>query len=144
MRVGTVFVVASFVCFFLSIYFAMLPPIIMPDERLRVQLLALATSFFVGGTVIIVLFAAVKFSGRLFPSALQAGDPVRRNAISTQKSRGTEVHVKKKEFLNFKCMEGFSDGLSFDDYSAFNFLEEAYDGFLRVIRRERKTGLVSR
>lgn len=66
MRVESVFVVISFVCFFLSIYFAMLALFGTVDEQLRAQLLSLTTSFFVGGIVIAVLFAVLKIAARLF------------------------------------------------------------------------------
>jgi hypothetical protein len=65
MSAETVLVVVSFVCFFLAIYFAMFPLYVIMDEPLRVQLLAVATSFFVGGTVIIILVAVVKIIGRI-------------------------------------------------------------------------------
>ena len=66
MRVGTLFVVISFFCFFLSINFGVLLQYLVVDELLKAQLLSLTTSFFIGGIVMIVLFAVVKFSGRLF------------------------------------------------------------------------------
>jgi uncharacterized membrane protein YdcZ (DUF606 family) len=40
----------------------MFPLYVTVDEQLGVQLLAMATSFFVGGTVMVALFAIVKIS----------------------------------------------------------------------------------
>jgi hypothetical protein len=68
MNVGTFFVAISSLYFFLSIYFGMLLYVIV-DEQLRAQLIALATSFFVGGMVLIILFAVVRISGRLLARA---------------------------------------------------------------------------
>jgi len=65
MKVGTVFVVVSFICFFLTVYFAMLPQYVSVDGHLKRQLLALATSFFVGGMVLILFFAIIKISGKV-------------------------------------------------------------------------------
>lgn len=60
MRMGTVFVMISGVCFFLAIYFGILSQYLVVDELLRVQFTALATSFFVGGAVVAILFALAK------------------------------------------------------------------------------------
>jgi hypothetical protein len=60
LRMGTVFVTISGVCFFLAIYFGILSQSLVMDELLRVQLTALATSFFVGGAVVAILFALTK------------------------------------------------------------------------------------
>jgi hypothetical protein len=72
LRVGTVFAVISFLLFFLSIYFGLLPLSVKVDEKLRAQLLALATSFFVGGMVISVLFTVAKIGGRLFSEKVES------------------------------------------------------------------------
>lgn len=60
LRMGTVFVIILGVCFFLAIYFGILSQCLVVDELLIVQLTALATSFFVGGTVVAILFALTK------------------------------------------------------------------------------------
>jgi hypothetical protein len=60
LRMGTVFGMISGVCFFLVIYFGILSQCLIVDELLRVQLMALATSFFVGGAVVAILFALAK------------------------------------------------------------------------------------
>lgn len=60
MRMGTVFVMISGFCFFLAIYFGILSQCLVVDELLRVQLTALATSFFVGGAVVAILSALTK------------------------------------------------------------------------------------
>jgi hypothetical protein len=66
MKGETVFVVLSFLCFFLSIYFGMLPLYVILDEQMKAQLLALSTSFFTGGLVLVASFAIIKISGKLF------------------------------------------------------------------------------
>jgi VIT1/CCC1 family predicted Fe2+/Mn2+ transporter len=66
LKVATVVIVVSFFCFFLAVYFAMLPQYVIVNEHLKAQLLALATSFFVGGMVLIIFFAIIKISGKLF------------------------------------------------------------------------------
>ena len=60
---GRVLVMISGFCFFLSIYFGILSQSLATDEILRVQLIALATSFFVGGALVAILLALVKFIG---------------------------------------------------------------------------------
>ena len=60
MRMGTVFVMIPGVCFFLAIYFGLLSQYLEMDELSRVQFTALATSFFVGGAVVAILFALAK------------------------------------------------------------------------------------
>jgi hypothetical protein len=48
------------VCFFLSINFVVLSLYAIEDKLQRVQLLAMATSFFVGGAVITILYIVGK------------------------------------------------------------------------------------
>lgn len=60
LKMGTVFVMISGVCFFLAIYFGILSQYLVVNELSRVQLTALATSFFVGGAVVATLFALTK------------------------------------------------------------------------------------
>ena len=60
MRIQTVFVMILSLCFFLSIYFVILSSYAIEDQLQRVQLLAMATSFFVGGAVITILYIVVK------------------------------------------------------------------------------------
>jgi hypothetical protein len=48
------------VCFFLSTYFVILSLYAIEDKLQRVQLLAMATSFFVGGAVITILYIFMK------------------------------------------------------------------------------------
>lgn len=60
MKIGTVFVMISGFCFFLSVYFGILSQSLAVDRPLRVQLIALATSFFVGGAVVAILHALAK------------------------------------------------------------------------------------
>jgi len=60
LRKETVFVTILSFCFFLSIYFAVLSSYAIEDQLQKVQLLAMATSFFVGGAVITILYIVVK------------------------------------------------------------------------------------
>lgn len=60
MRIETVFVTILSLCYFLSIYFVILSSYAIEDKLQRVQLLAMATSFFVGGAVIASLYIVVK------------------------------------------------------------------------------------
>ena len=60
MRIETVLVTILSLCFFLSIYFVILSSYAIEDKLQRVQLLAMATSFFVGGAVIAILYIVVK------------------------------------------------------------------------------------
>lgn len=60
MRIETVFVTILSLCYFLSIYFVILSSYAIEDKLQRVQLLAMATSFFVGGAVIAILYIVVK------------------------------------------------------------------------------------
>lgn len=64
MRTETISVMISFLCFFFSINFAVLSVYVVVDEGLREQLVAAATSFFVGGVVIAVLLIVLKISAR--------------------------------------------------------------------------------
>jgi biotin transporter BioY len=57
-------VIISFLCFFLSINFGVLSVYVTMDEWQKKQLLAGATSFFVGGTIVAVLLIALKISHR--------------------------------------------------------------------------------
>lgn len=50
----------SGICFFLSVYFAIFSVFVGVDDLLRVELLAMATLFFIGGVAIAVLFVARK------------------------------------------------------------------------------------
>jgi Golgi nucleoside diphosphatase len=63
LRIETVFVMISLVCFFISIYFVVFSLYVIVDELLKVQLLALASSFFVGGVVIAILSAVLRIAG---------------------------------------------------------------------------------
>jgi hypothetical protein len=63
LKMETVFVMISIVCFFLSIYFVVLSMYVIVDELLKVQPLALASSFFVGGVVIAILSAVLRIAG---------------------------------------------------------------------------------
>jgi hypothetical protein len=56
----TVFAMISGVCFFLAINFVVLSLYAIEDKLQKVQSLAMATSFFVGGAVIIILYILVK------------------------------------------------------------------------------------
>ena len=56
MRIGTVFMVILSICFFLSINFVILSLYAIEDKPQKIQLLTMATSFFVGGTVITILY----------------------------------------------------------------------------------------
>jgi hypothetical protein len=60
LRIETVFVTILSLCYFLSIYFVILSSYAIEDKLQRVQLLAMATSFFVGGAVIASLYIVVK------------------------------------------------------------------------------------
>jgi hypothetical protein len=60
LRIETVFVMILGVCFFLSINFVVLSLYAVEDKLQRVQLLAMATSFFVGGAVITILYIVGK------------------------------------------------------------------------------------
>ena len=60
LRISTVFVMISAICFFLAVYFGILSQYLVVDKLLRVQFTALATSFFVGGAVVAILFALTK------------------------------------------------------------------------------------
>jgi len=60
LRIETVLVTILSLCFFLSIYFVILSSYAIEDKLQRVQLLAMATSFFVGGAVIAILYIVVK------------------------------------------------------------------------------------
>jgi hypothetical protein len=55
----------SFLCFFFSINFAVFSVYVIVDEGLREQLVAAATSFFVGGAVIAVLLIVLKIIARM-------------------------------------------------------------------------------
>jgi hypothetical protein len=55
----------SFLCFFFSINFAVFSVYVIMDEGLREQLVAAATSFFVGGAVIAVLLIVLKIIARM-------------------------------------------------------------------------------
>jgi hypothetical protein len=59
----TVIVLIPLVCFFFSIYFAVLWLYLIVDELLKVQLLALASSFFVAGVVTAILSILLKLVG---------------------------------------------------------------------------------
>jgi hypothetical protein len=55
----------SFLCFFFSINFAVFSVYVIMDEGLREQLVAAATSLFVGGAVIAVLLIVLKIIARM-------------------------------------------------------------------------------
>jgi len=59
----TVFVLIPLVCFFFCIYFVVLSLCVIVDELLKVQLLALASSFFVAGVVTATLSIVLKLVG---------------------------------------------------------------------------------
>ena len=60
MKIDTVFVMIAGFCFFLAIYFGILSQYLEVDILSRAQLIALATSFFVGGAVVAILLALIK------------------------------------------------------------------------------------
>jgi hypothetical protein len=60
LKIDTVFVAISGFCFFMSIYFGILSQPLAVDGLIGAQLMALATSFFVGGAVVAILLALVK------------------------------------------------------------------------------------
>jgi hypothetical protein len=60
LRMETVFAVILGVCFFLSINFVVLSLYAVEDKLQRVQLLAMATAFLVGGAVITILYLAAR------------------------------------------------------------------------------------
>ena len=60
MRIENVFAMVSGICFFLSVYFAIFSVFAGVDELLKVELLAMATLFFIGGVAIAILFVARK------------------------------------------------------------------------------------
>jgi hypothetical protein len=60
LRMESVFVTILSLCFFLSIYFVIVSSYAIEDKLQRVELLAMATSFFVAGAVITILFIVVK------------------------------------------------------------------------------------
>jgi len=64
LRTETISVMISFLCFCFSINFAVLSVYVIVDEGLREQLVAAATSFFVGGVVIAVLLIVLRISAR--------------------------------------------------------------------------------
>jgi hypothetical protein len=63
LRIETAFVMTSLVCFFLSINFVVLSLYAAVDEPSKVQLLALGSSFFVGGVVTGVLWVILRIVG---------------------------------------------------------------------------------
>jgi hypothetical protein len=63
LKMETVFVVIPLVCFFFCIYFVVLSLCVIVDELLKVQLLALASSFLVAGVVIAILSIVSKLVG---------------------------------------------------------------------------------
>lgn len=65
MRTETTVVMISFLCFFFSIYFAILSVYVTMNEWLKEQLLAAATSFFVGGTSVAVLLVVLKIIAKI-------------------------------------------------------------------------------
>lgn len=60
MRMETVVAMILGVCFFLSINFVILSLYAVEDKLQRVQLLAMATAFFVSGAVITILYIVGK------------------------------------------------------------------------------------
>jgi hypothetical protein len=60
LRIETVYAMILGVCFILSIYFVILSLSVIEDKLQRVQFLTMATSFFVGGAVITILYIFVK------------------------------------------------------------------------------------
>lgn len=56
LRIRTVFMVILSICFFLSVNFVILSLYTIEDKPQKIQLLAMATSFFVGGAVITILY----------------------------------------------------------------------------------------
>ena len=65
MKTETISVMISFLCFFFSINFAVFSVYVPVDEGLREQLVAAATSFFVGGVVIAVLLIVRRIIARM-------------------------------------------------------------------------------
>ena len=63
MKTRIVFVAIPLVCFFFSIYFVVLSLYVIADELLKVQLLALGSSFLVAGVVTSILSIALKLVG---------------------------------------------------------------------------------
>lgn len=86
MRIEKTFVTISLVCFFFSIYFAVLSLNVIVDQLSKERLLATATSFFVGGAVIAILLIASKIIGRL---------------LSKTKEAKPGTHIPKFSFVEF-------------------------------------------
>jgi alkyl hydroperoxide reductase subunit AhpF len=66
LRIETAMVVISFICFFLSIYFVMISLYMVFDELLTRQLLAVATSFFAGGTITAMSLTVAKILEKIY------------------------------------------------------------------------------
>jgi uncharacterized membrane protein len=60
LKIENAFATILGICFFVSVSFAILSVCLMVDELSKVELLAMATSFFIGGVVTAILFVAVK------------------------------------------------------------------------------------
>ena len=72
MRTETIFVVISFLCFFLAINLAVFSVYAITAEMLREQAVAMATSFFVGGAVIAVLLIILKIVAKAYSGTRSA------------------------------------------------------------------------
>jgi hypothetical protein len=97
LKMETTVAAISFSCFFLSIYLVIISMYGAMDEFFKKEAVAAATSFFVGGTVIVALFVILKLVGRAL-----SGKKNRTTLYATMKSKREQFLFCP--FISFLCI----------------------------------------